>query len=55
MRDGGHYAGNHIVVADCGKMAAVNVGSIVAAVAVGCSGGGFGDVDARVLALGWCQ
>ena len=45
-----HYAGNRIVVANRGRMAAVNLGGIVTAVAVGGSGGGFGVVNARVLA-----
>jgi hypothetical protein len=50
-RDGGGYAGNHIVVANRGRRAAVNVGGIVAAVAVNGSSGGFGgDVDTPVLA-----
>ena len=49
-RDSGRYAGDRIVVADRGRMAAVYVGGIVAAVAIGGSDGGFGDVDARVLA-----
>ena len=49
-RDGGRYAGNRIVIADCGRMAIINVGGIIAAVAIGGSGGGFGDVDAHVLA-----
>jgi hypothetical protein len=51
-RDGGCYAGNRIVVADRGRMVAVNVGGIVVAVAISGSGsgGGVGDVNARVLA-----
>ena len=50
-KDGGGYAGDHNVVADCGRMAAINVGGIVTAVAVGGSSGGIGgDVDAGVLA-----
>ncbi len=27
-RDGGRYAGDRIIVADCGRMAAVNVGGL---------------------------
>ena len=50
MRDGGCYAGNPIVIADCGRMAAINVGGIVVAIAIGGSVSGFGDVDACVLA-----
>ena len=51
-RGGGPYAGDRIVVADrgSGRMAAVDVGGIIAAVAVSSSNGGSGDVDARVLA-----
>ena len=49
-RDGGWYAGNRIVVADRGRMAAIDIGGIVAAVAVGGSDGGFGDMDTPVLA-----
>ena len=48
MRDGGRYAGGHIIVANRRRMAAVYVGSIVVAVAVGSSGGSFGDVHACV-------
>ena len=48
MRDGGCYAGNRLLVADRGRMATVNVGGIVAAVAVRSSGGGFVDVNATV-------
>ena len=49
-REGGRYAGDRIDVADRGRMAAVDVGGIVTAVAVGSSGIGFRDIDARVLA-----
>ena len=48
--DGGCYAGDRIIVADRERMAAVNVGGIVAAVSVGGSGGGLWDFNARVLA-----
>ena len=51
-RDGGCYAGDRIVVANCRRMATVDIGGIVVAIAVGGSGGVFGDVDARVLAKG---
>ncbi len=49
-RGDGRYAGKHIFVANFGRMATIDVGGIVVAVAVGSSGGGFGDVNARVLA-----
>ena len=49
-RDGGCYAVNRIVGANCGWMAAVNVGGMVAAVPIGGSSGGVGGVNARVLA-----
>ena len=48
-RDGGRYASNRIIVADHGRMAANNDGGIVVAIAGSGSGGGFGDVHARVL------
>ena len=50
VRDSGCYAGHCNVVANQGRMAAINIGGIIAAVAVSGSGGGFGGVDARVLA-----
>jgi hypothetical protein len=40
-------AGNCIIVTNRRRMAAINFGSIVVAVAIG---GGFGDINARVLA-----
>jgi hypothetical protein len=46
----GPYAGNHIVFADRGRIVAVNIGGIVAAVTVSGSSGGLEDVNARVLA-----
>ncbi len=46
----GPYADNHIVFADRGRIVAVNIGGIVAAVAVSGSSDGLGDVNARVLA-----
>ena len=46
----GHYAGNRIVLADCRSMAAIDIGGIVAAVAVCGRSGGSGDVNACVLA-----
>ena len=49
-RDGGCYADDHAIVANHGRMAAIDVGGIVAAIAVGSSGGGFGDVNVCVLA-----